>query len=236
MSLPLRAVLFGAALSFSSAPALAAQSSPSGSDEVYTTAKDTALRLTLNDRVRLLPARQTPETEVAVFVDPRITYQEIRGFGGAITDAAAETYAGLEDEQRAELMRAYYDREDGIGYSLLRTPIHSCDFASQSHTYVEEGDAALATFDIAPDRELRLPMIADALRAAGEPIPTIASPWSAPAFMKGRENMLRGGKLLPRYRDACARYFVKFIEAYEEAGVPIFGVTVQNELLVKETG
>ena len=202
---------------------------------VYTTAKDTALRMGLSDRLQLLPARQSPETDVAVFINPEKTFQTVLGFGGAITDASAEVYAGLADDVKRELMRAYYDADEGLGYSLLRTPIHSCDFASESHTYIEEGDADLSTFDVAPDREFRIPMILEALRTAGGSITTIASPWSAPAFMKGREDMLRGGKLLPRYRSAWARYYAKFIRAYEAEGVPIWGITVQNEPMAVQT-
>lgn len=202
---------------------------------VYTTAKDTALRMDLSDRLQLLPARQSPETDVAVFVNPERKFQTVLGFGGAITDASAEVYAALSEEAKRELIRAYYDRDEGIGYSVLRTPIHSCDFASASHTYVEEGDEDLSTFDIAPDRRFRIPMIKDALGAASGSLTTIASPWSAPAYMKGRETMLRGGKLLPRYRGAWASYYAKFIRAYEAEGIPIWGLTVQNEPMAVQT-
>ena len=61
------------------------------------------------------------------------------GIGGAITDASAETYAKLSRQKKAEFLRAYYDKKDGIGYSLLRTTIHSSDFASRSHTNNKEG-------------------------------------------------------------------------------------------------
>ena len=126
-------------------------------------------------------------------------------------------------------MKAYFDRETGLGYSLLRTTIHSSDFGSRSHTYIEEGDKELTTFDIAPDKKHRIPMIKRAIAAAGGQLTTYASPWSAPAFMKDSGNMLQGGKLLPEYRDAWAKYFTKFIHAYEAEGIPIWGITVQNE-------
>lgn len=211
------------------------ETSTKGRVEVFTTAMGTGQRMALSDPLQLGPAQQSPETDVAIFVNPDRTYQTVLGIGGAITDASAEVYAGLDDETKAELMRAYFDPEEGMGYSLLRTPIHSCDFASASHTYIEEGDDSLSTFDIAPDRRQRLPMIKDALAAAGGAITTCASPWSAPAFMKTNGSMLQGGKLLPRYREAWATYFTKFITAYEAEGVPIWGVTVQNEPLATQT-
>lgn len=217
-------------------PLAAAQDAPRRDCvEVYTTAMGTDLRLTLNDRLQLLPGHQSPETDVAVFVNPDRRFQTLLGLGGAITDASADVFAGLSAKKQRELMEAYFDAEKGIGYSLLRTTIHSCDFARASYTYVEEGDETLETFDIAPDRARRIPMIKRAIETAGGELTTMASPWSAPAYMKGRDTMLRGGKLLPRYRDAWARYFARFIQAYEAEGIPIWGVSVQNEPLATQT-
>lgn len=197
--------------------------------QVYTTAKDTELRLSAGDQLELRPAVQAPETDIAIFVNPANRDQTVLGFGGAITDASAEVYAGLDEATQREFMRAYFDRKTGAGYSLLRTTIHSSDFGSGSHTYIEEGDKELSTFDIAPDKKHRIPMIKEAIAAAGGQLTTYASPWSAPAFMKDSNNMLQGGKLLPEYRDSWATYFTKFILAYEAEGIPIWGVTVQNE-------
>jgi glucosylceramidase len=120
-------------------------------------------------------------------------------------------------------------REEGIAYTLARISIHSSDFGSGSHTYIEEGDAALKTFSIEHDREFRIPMIKRAIDAAGGELLLYASPWSPPAFMKDNKDMLRGGKLLPGYREAWALYYTKFIKAYEADGMPIWGITVQNE-------
>jgi O-glycosyl hydrolase/beta-glucanase (GH16 family) len=78
-------------------------------------------------------------------------------------------------------------------------------------------------------------MIQEAIQVAGGSLTTIASPWSAPAFMKATGNMLQGGKLLPQYRSAWATYFTKFIQAYEREGIPIWGITVQNEPLATQT-
>lgn len=203
--------------------------------QVFTTAKDTKLRMTLTDQLQLRPVRQSSETDFAIFVNPEKHYQTILGIGGAITDASAEVYAGLNTETQQEFMQAYFDKEKGLGYSLMRTTIHSCDFASDSYIYVEEGDKSLSTFDIAPDKTHRIPMIKDAIKTAGGGITTCASPWSAPAFMKNTDNMLQGGKLLPQYRESWATYFTKFIQAYESEGIPIWGVTVQNEPMAKQT-
>lgn len=196
---------------------------------VYTTAKDTNHKLSLTDTLNLKPAQQFKETDVAVYVNPAEQYQTFLGIGGAITDASAETFAKLNSKKKAELLKAYYDKKDGIGYTLLRTTIHSSDFSSGSYTYIKEGDKELKTFSIKHDQKYRIPMIKQALKAAGGSLTTFASPWSAPAFMKDTNHMLQGGTLLPEYHHTWAMYFTKFIKAYEKAGIPIWGITVQNE-------
>lgn len=202
---------------------------------VYTTAKDSAQRLTLTDTLSLKPGQQPPETDIAVFVNPDKRFQTFFGMGGAITDASAEVFSTLKPAKKSEFLKAYYDQKDGIGYSLLRTTIHSSDFSSGSYTYIKEGDKELTSFSIAHDKKHRLPMIKQAIAAAGGKITTYASPWSAPAFMKTTNNMLQGGKLLPEYNNAWATYFTKFIKAYEKEGVLIWGITVQNEPMAKQT-
>jgi glucosylceramidase len=195
---------------------------------VYTTSKDNPARMALGATLNFEPARQPLETETAVFVNPNKQFQTMLGIGGAITDASAEVFSKLSPAKQDELVTAYYDKDKGIGYSLVRTTIHSSDFASGSYTYINEGDKALSTFSLEHDRQYRIPLIKKAL-ATGDKLKVYASPWSAPAFMKDSKRMLRGGKLLPEYRDAWARYFVKFIKGYEAEGIPVWGLTVQNE-------
>ena len=196
---------------------------------VYQTAKDTDHRLARVGTHRFGPGQQPPESEVSVFVNPQKRFQEFLGIGGAITDASAEVFAKLPADTQAELLEAYYDRDKGIGYSLSRTTIHSSDFSSGSYTYIEEGDKELKTFSIEHDRQYRIPLIKKAIAAAGGELLMYASPWSPPAFMKDSRDMLHGGKLLPEYRDAWAHYYTRFIKAYEAEGIPIWGITVQNE-------
>ena len=196
---------------------------------VYTTACNTKQRLEKSGSFAFEPAGQALESEISVFVNPAKTFQTFLGIGGAITDASAEIFAQLPAEKQKELITAYYDTQKGIGYSLCRTPIHSCDFSSESYTYIVEGDKELKTFSIEHDRQFKIPMIKKAIEAAGGTLMLYASPWSPPAFMKDNKNMLKGGKLLPDFYDAWALYYTKFIKAYEAEGVPIWGITIQNE-------
>lgn len=196
---------------------------------VFTTASETTLRLTKTNEAVFKEAKQPLENEVSVFVNPQKKFQALLGIGGAITDASAEVFAKLPPAQQEEFLTAYYDKEKGIGYSLCRTSIHSCDFSSGSFTYIEEGDKELKTFSIEHDQTFRIPLIKKAIQAAGGSLLLYASPWSPPAFMKDTKNMLQGGKLLPEYFDAWALYYTKFIKAYEAEGMPIWGITIQNE-------
>ena len=196
---------------------------------VYTTASNTDLRLAHTGTVTFEPVGQPLETEISVFVNPTHAFQEFMGMGGAITDASAEVFAQLSAEKQAELLKAYYDPEEGIGYTLARTTIHSSDFAPGSYTYVSDEDPQLGTFSIAHDLEYRIPMIKQATEVAGGALLLYASPWSPPPFMKTNGQMLQGGKLKPEYYDSWALYYAKFIKAYEAEGMPIWGITIQNE-------
>ena len=196
--------------------------------EVYTTTANTAQRLTSMGRVPFGDVFQPLEGDISVFVNPNKTFQTFLGIGGAITDASAEVYAKLPKEKQQEFLKAYFGTE-GNNYTLLRTNIHSCDFSSGSYTYIEEGDDELKTFSIEHDMQFRVPLIKEAIARVDGGVTLYVSPWSPPAFMKYTNNMLQGGKLLPKYYQAWSNYYVKFIKAYEQAGVLIWGLTIQNE-------
>jgi glucosylceramidase len=196
---------------------------------VYTTADNTNLRLTNTNTLSFSTSVQPVESEISVFVAPNKKFQTFMGIGGAITDSSAEVFAKLSPEKQAELLSAYYNKDNGIGYSLLRTSIHSSDFSSASYTYIEEGDQELKTFSIAHDQQYRIPMIKRAIQSAGGNLLLYASPWSPPSFMKSNGTMLQGGTLLPQFYQAWANYYTKFVKAYEKAGMPIWGITIQNE-------
>ena len=202
---------------------------------VYTTAENTRLRISSTDNLNFQPAEPPVETEIYIMVNPAKTFQTFMGIGGAITDASAEVFAKLTAGKQQELLDAYYSRDKGIGYTLARTNIHSCDFSSGSYTYISEGDAALKTFSIAHDQQYRIPLIKKAIATAGGKLLLFVSPWSPPAFMKDTKDMLHGGKLLPQFYQPWANYYARFIKAYEAQGIPVWGTTIQNEPLAKQT-
>lgn len=196
---------------------------------VYVTADNSNLRLSRSGSLDFKEMKQPGEGELTVFVNPTTSFQTIKGIGSALTDAAAETFFKLPAVTQKELLKAFYDKENGIGYSLARTNINSCDFSSDTYTYVAENDVELKTFNLNHDKKYKIPFIKQAMQAAGGELSLLISPWSPPAWMKDNNSMVKGGKLKSQFYQSWANYYVKFIKGYENLGVPIWALTVQNE-------
>ncbi len=189
----------------------------------------------LAEQAPLQPGPADPSLPL-VLVNTEKRFQTLLGFGGAFTEAAAVTWQGLGAAAREQLLRDYFDRYSGHGYTLCRVHMNSCDFSLGNYAHVETpGDVDLHSFNIERDRQALLPFIQAALRVAQRPIQLLVSPWSPPAWMKSNGQMNRGGTLLPQYANAWARCFVRFIQAYEAEGVPVWGVSVQNEPAATQT-
>lgn len=174
----------------------------------------------------------TPAAVGAIALDPAQPLQEMTGFGGALTESSAWVLAQLPAEKRREVLRRYYDPKEGIGYTLARTHINSCDFSLNMWTLDDTpGDYYLHNFTLEPMRPWLLPLLHDAQSIAGaDRFKLLASPWSPPAWMKTNNRMDAGGALRPEYRDAWARFYVKFVEAMQrDEKIPIWALTVQNE-------
>jgi len=193
----------------------------------FLTVGDSADRLTEQPR---LPCAVASEIGSAVWIDPSRTFQIVEGFGGAFTEAAAVTWQRLSPAKQQQVLRDYFDPEQGHGYTLCRVHMNSCDFSLGNYAHVETpGDVNLTSFNIERDKQALLPFIKAAQQVATQPIKLLVSPWSPPAWMKSNGQMNHGGTLLPQYRQAWARCFVRFIQAYAAEGVPVWAVSVQNE-------
>jgi O-Glycosyl hydrolase len=159
----------------------------------------------------------------------QVSYQEIMGFGGAFTEASALNFADITEEQRAEVLQAYFDKEKGLGYTFCRATINSCDFSKDFYSYDDvDGDFELKHFTIEHDKETVIPFIKAAQEKAGD-MKIFSSPWSPPAWMKTNGKMDKGGMLKKECQDVWARYTAKYLQEYEKEGVHIWGVTIQNE-------
>jgi len=163
-------------------------------------------------------------------LDPNHRFQTITGFGGAFTEASASLLNKISQKNRDTIIQAYFS-EQGAHYSLTRTHMNSCDFSLNHYSYAPvDDDRELKYFTIKEDKDDLIPMIKDALKASKDGFKILASPWTAAPWMKDNKAWV-GGKLLPRYYDTWALFFSKYIDAYREEGIDIWGFTVENEPL-----
>ncbi len=212
------------------APALCAQS-----------VQKPQLWLTTADRSALL-ARQSqplqfaaPQAQLpAVTVNDMQQFQPIEGFGFALTGGSAQLLMRMTPTRRHALLEQVFSTHgDGIGVSYLRVTIGSSDMNDHVYSYDDlpagETDPGMAHFSLAPDRQYVIPALQQIL-AINSKIRILASPWSAPPWMK-TNGAVKDGHLKPEYYPAYARYFVKYIQGMRAQGIPITAITVQNEPL-----
>jgi glucosylceramidase len=171
---------------------------------------------------------------LTITVDDTRKYQQMDGFGASLTDSSAWLLSHkLTDQQRKEALEKLFSPTRGIGLSVLRQPMGASDFAIEDYSYDDlpagETDPELKKFTIERDRAYIIPMLREAL-ALNPNLKIIASPWSPPGWMKTSGSMIQGS-LLPSAYAPLAKYFVKFVQSYEAAGIPIYAVTIQNEPL-----
>lgn len=181
-------------------------------------------------KLQRVKALRKADNSIAIQILPDQKFQTITGFGGSFTEASASLLNKLSKKNRDKILEAYFG-ESGARYSLTRTHINSCDFSLGHYAYANVADdKALSNFSIEHDRKDIIPMIKGAMAVSKAGFKIIASPWTAPPWMKDNKQWV-GGKLLPEYYDAWALYFSKYIDAYQAAGIDIWGLTVENEPL-----
>jgi glucosylceramidase len=168
------------------------------------------------------------KASLKIIVNPNQKFQTITGFGGSFTESSAYLLNQLSKKNRKKILDAYFS-EEGANYSLTRTHINSCDFSLKQYAYaMVDGDKELQNFSIDEDRNDIIPMILEAKAISKEGFKIVASPWTAPPWMKDNKKWI-GGKLLPEYNATWALYYSKYIDAYKKEGIDIWGITVINE-------
>jgi glucosylceramidase len=167
-------------------------------------------------------------------LDPSCTFQEILGFGAALTDAACYLLHQLSPSKRQEFLREVFDPA-ATGLNTCRICIGSSDYATAPYSYDEgDPDPEMERFSIDHDRQYILPILQEVQRFCPD-LFLLASPWSPPGWMKVGGSML-GGSIQRKHFPAYAKYFLKFVESYAAAGVPIHAITVQNEVDTDQEG
>lgn len=202
---------------------------PLGSYTVVTTSRD---GLRFNMETKSTEDQADPDAAIVVRVNHNYTYQTIIGFGGAFSDSAGLNVVKLSGEAQENLLRSYFAPE-GIEYNLCRIPIAGSDFSVRPYSYDDvEGDTDLEFFALAEeDFNYKLPLILRAQELSQRTIKLFGSPWSPPAWMKTNGKFNESGELKKDMWQPYSNYFVKFVEAYEEYGAPMWGLTTQNEPL-----
>ncbi|XP_075704751.1 lysosomal acid glucosylceramidase-like [Rhinoderma darwinii] len=161
-------------------------------------------------------------------------FQVMKGFGGAVTDSAAMNILAMSAACQDNLLRSYFSVE-GIGYSVLRVPMASCDFSTRIYTYLDSpGDFELESFSLQEeDLKLKIPLIKKAQALSNRPISLFASPWTAPPWMKTNGKITGKGTLRgspgDQYHKTWAQYFIRFLDDYARNNVTFWAVTVENE-------
>jgi glucosylceramidase len=177
-----------------------------------------------------------------VAVDETQTYQTIDGFGAAMTDSAA--FLLHEVVPSANLSAAMSDlftrNGSGIGISFIRNPMGASDIARTIYSFDDlpsgQTDPTLASFSIAHDQADIIPLLLQA-KQLNPQLKIMANPWSPPGWMKDSGSMIGGSLILNSTNEtAFANYFVKYIQAYQAAGIPIDYISLQNEPLYIPTG
>ena len=173
--------------------------------------------------------------DFSIQLDTAVSYQSMDGFGAALTGSSAYLINNLSAENRSKLLTDLFDPGNGIGINYLRITIGSSDFSIGTYSYCDSGN--INDFDIPyQDRKDLLPVLKEILRINPE-IKILASPWSAPAWMKQNGHMYGGSlkKEAAIYND-FAEYFVKYVKAFENEGIHIDAITIQNEPMHENGG
>lgn len=171
-------------------------------------------------------SEKEPTIQIELFPNER--FQEITGFGGAFTESSAYLLNQISPKNRTQILSSYFS-ENGANYSLTRTHMNSCDFSLDHYSYSSvPNDTLLKHFTIEPDSSDLIPMIKEAKSISKEGFKIIASPWTAPPWMKDNNDWY-GGKLKPEFYASWSLFFSKYLTAYEDEGIDIWAITVENE-------
>ncbi len=211
---------------------------------VWLTTTDGQNQLTPQSNLTFSPGGGTASSTITVNENQQ--FQQMVGFGAAMTDTSAYLIGTkMSSSQRSDLMQSLFSSNNGIGVSFVRIPMGSSDFTAtppdnpQSYSYDDQPagqtDPNLTNFSISHDTSYIIPTLQQALQTNPN-LSFMANPWSPPGWMKTTGTMIGGGNLISSDYEPLAQYFVKFIQAYQAAGIPIYAITPQNEPDVSADG
>lgn len=203
--------------------------------DVYTTTADKTLTMQ-KDSVLLVAKSDIQSTENVITLHPEEKYQQMDGFGAAITGSSCYNLLKMAPADRAAILKETFDPKDGYGYSYIRISIGASDFSLDEYTYCDK--PGLENFAISEYDQRDLFPILKEIKAINPQVKIMASPWSCPKWMKVNNlkemkpfDSWTSGQLNPEYYQDYAAYFVKYMQAMEKEGFTIDAMTIQNEPL-----
>lgn len=197
--------------------------------EMWLTTADQSQKLTAQPAQ---PAAGAAKGDEAITIDTSKQFQKMHGFGAAMTDASAQVLSALPDDKRKAVMAELFGRANGgLGLSFTRLTIGASDFSASDYSYDDSPrdapDPKLRYFSIDPAKKYVLPRTREAL-AINPDLLVMISPWSAPAWMKTTQSLIKG-ELVPQYYAAFANYLARTVQEFGREGVPVAMITIQNE-------
>jgi glucosylceramidase len=192
----------------------------------WVTTGDQSLRLTEQPSFAL---RRDTRDVPGITVAPDDRKQSIVGFGASITDASAYLIqTRMTPPARDALLRTLFGRDgDGLGFSFTRVTVGASDFSLDHYSLADAPDPSLAGFSTQRMEEHVFPTVRAAL-AINPDLKVMASPWSAPGWMKTTGSLIQG-TLKPEHYTTYADYWLRYIRSAADNGVPTHYLSIQNE-------
>lgn len=193
---------------------------------ITTTYKDNVKKI-VNENITFIKDDERENELINLY--PEVEYQQVEGFGGALTDSAGYVYSLMDDEQKKEMILNYFGK-DNMKYDLVRIPIDSCDFSLEHYEAdSDEADENFNKFSFERVEKYIIPLLDDVEEKYEEKIEIMLSPWSPPVYMKTNGDRNYGGKLKKEYTKRWADYICRYIEEYRSRGYKVTKLTMQNE-------
>ena len=193
---------------------------------VYETSKESENRLKKLSGNKW-QAKINENLSCTISIDPKRSFQTLKGFGCASTEAAGYVLSFLDKAEQKKVVKNCFS-DKGNNYSFTRTHMNSCDFSLDNWACVEEKDESLDSFSFESTDKYITPLLKMAANENPK-LNVMVTPWTPPAWMKNNKDMNHGGKLLKKYRGLWAKYFVRFIKGLQERGLNVGYVSIQNE-------
>ena len=176
---------------------------------------------------KVLPIENTT-ADVEIYIDTSVRYQQMEGFGYTLTGGSASHISKMETKSQDSLLNALFDQNE-LGISYLRLSLGASDLDPFPWSYndleTDGEDLQLARFDLSRDTLFLIPILKK-IKKINPSIQLMASPWSAPTWMKDNKDS-RGGELLKNYYPTYALYFLKYIRAMADEGININAITIK---------